>query len=323
MKLTEFARRRRAIRSAVAILAALVAHGLAAGSACAIGQAGAQFLRIPVGPKAASMGGAFVAVADDPSAAHWNPAGLASLKAPVALGVHSLWLQDMSYEYFSFALPTSMGSLGASVLYSGSGDMTGRDADFNETGTFGAHDLAVGVAFARLLERGVQLGLGAKLVQQKIERSTASALATDLGILCEVPHFSELRLGLAVRNLGSKPKFIAEAEPLPTILACGARYQFRNLILAGDFEKPRFDDASVHLGGELNLWDVMALRAGWRTRPGMSSAMTAGARISWHGISAEYAFLPVPEINATHTFGLSIRLEREQRDATPTPSSGY
>src|SRR6478752_2017533 len=32
----------------------------------------------PVGVRAAGMGGAFVAVADDATAVHWNPAGLAT-----------------------------------------------------------------------------------------------------------------------------------------------------------------------------------------------------------------------------------------------------
>lgn len=304
------ARRPRAIVPVTAILVAFLTHGLSAGLARAVGEAGAQFLKIPVGPKAAAMGGAFVAVADDPSAAHWNPAGLASLGVPEVLGVHSLWLEDMSYQYFSFATPTSLGNLGASVLYSGSGDIAGRDADFNETGVYDAYDLAVGVGYAATLKYRIQTGFGAKLVQQRIERNSATALAGDLGVLWDVPHLQELRLGVAVRNVGSQPKFISESEPLPTILAFGARYPFRSLVLAADVEKPRFDDASVHVGGELSVWNALALRAGWRTRPGLSSAMTAGARITWHRISAEYAFLPFPEINAAHTFGLSMRFER-------------
>src|SRR5438045_650353 len=43
---------------------------------CATG-AGAQTFEA-VGTRAAGMGGAFVAVADDASAAYWNPAGFAS-----------------------------------------------------------------------------------------------------------------------------------------------------------------------------------------------------------------------------------------------------
>ena len=34
----------------------------------------------PIGPRAAGFGGAYVALAADPSAGHWNPAGLALVK---------------------------------------------------------------------------------------------------------------------------------------------------------------------------------------------------------------------------------------------------
>ena len=45
----------------------------------AVSEAGVLFLRIASGARAAGMGEAFVAVADDATATHWNPAGLASI----------------------------------------------------------------------------------------------------------------------------------------------------------------------------------------------------------------------------------------------------
>ena len=44
----------------------------------ATGEAGFAFLKLGVGARAMGMGSAYVAVADDPTALHWNPAGLAS-----------------------------------------------------------------------------------------------------------------------------------------------------------------------------------------------------------------------------------------------------
>jgi threonine dehydratase len=45
-----------------------------------VGTFDGQFLKIGVGARAEGMGGAFVAVADDPSAVFWNPAGIARLE---------------------------------------------------------------------------------------------------------------------------------------------------------------------------------------------------------------------------------------------------
>jgi hypothetical protein len=41
-----------------------------------VGTSSAAFLKIPVGSRGASMGSAFVSLADDPSALYWNPGGL-------------------------------------------------------------------------------------------------------------------------------------------------------------------------------------------------------------------------------------------------------
>lgn len=49
-----------------------------ASSSYAVSEAGVLFLRIAPGARAAGMGEAFVAIADDATATHWNPAGLGS-----------------------------------------------------------------------------------------------------------------------------------------------------------------------------------------------------------------------------------------------------
>ncbi|MFQ5606880.1 MAG: PorV/PorQ family protein [Candidatus Zixiibacteriota bacterium] len=59
---------------AAPLLLGMIALG--AVDAVAVSQAGALFLRVPVGSRAAGMGQAYVAVADDATATHWNPAGL-------------------------------------------------------------------------------------------------------------------------------------------------------------------------------------------------------------------------------------------------------
>ena len=62
----------------IAVCAIILTLGfsLAAADAEAQVNAGVLFLRIPTGARAAGMGGTFVALADDATATHWNPAGL-------------------------------------------------------------------------------------------------------------------------------------------------------------------------------------------------------------------------------------------------------
>jgi hypothetical protein len=61
---------------AAAILCTGMVFGLAAESYASISEAAVLFLRIAAGARPAGMGEAFVAVADDATATHWNPAGL-------------------------------------------------------------------------------------------------------------------------------------------------------------------------------------------------------------------------------------------------------
>ena len=71
-----------------AAFTALIAVTLAATPAAATKYA-AEFLKSPVGARAAGMGGAFVAVADDATAPYWNPAGMVYLPYKEVLPQHT------------------------------------------------------------------------------------------------------------------------------------------------------------------------------------------------------------------------------------------
>src|ERR1035438_4937452 len=59
-----------------------------------------------VGTRAMGLAGAFVAVADDPTASYWNPAGLAQLPQPEILGTYGSYFNDKDRNvYFSFEMP--------------------------------------------------------------------------------------------------------------------------------------------------------------------------------------------------------------------------
>src|SRR5690242_7057886 len=51
-------------------------------------------LSVGMGPRAVGMGESFTAVADDLSAIHYNPAGLAQIRQPEAVLMHNSYLTD-------------------------------------------------------------------------------------------------------------------------------------------------------------------------------------------------------------------------------------
>ncbi|MBU1951190.1 MAG: UPF0164 family protein, partial [Candidatus Eisenbacteria bacterium] len=80
----------------------------------------AEFLKIGAGARALGMGGGFTALADDASAAYWNPAGLVFLDNSELLLMHAEFLGALAnYDYGGFAQPMEQGvkrsALGVSV----------------------------------------------------------------------------------------------------------------------------------------------------------------------------------------------------------------
>ena len=96
-------------RPFVAALAATLLLAVPAGAAKFAG----AFMEDGGGARALGMGGAFTAVADDPSAAFWNPAGLSGRVGRELLLMHSDRFGDLVYrDYASYVQPVSWSLLG-------------------------------------------------------------------------------------------------------------------------------------------------------------------------------------------------------------------
>jgi len=101
----------RSSRPLVAALALLIAAAAPARAQLSLGEqragtTSAQFLKIGVGARAVGLGESFVAVANDPSAVYWNPAGLASLQRQELAISHVGWPGDINYEHVTWVLPS-------------------------------------------------------------------------------------------------------------------------------------------------------------------------------------------------------------------------
>ncbi len=114
----------------------------------------AEFLKIGVGARALGMGEAYVAVADDPSAAYWNPAGLVFVQNREVQAMHAEQFgQIVNHDYLSYAHPLEPGSaagpaIGLTLVRSGIDDIpvlsdtdgSGVLQDVGRDGVPGTHD---------------------------------------------------------------------------------------------------------------------------------------------------------------------------------------
>jgi hypothetical protein len=172
------------------------------------GTTAAPFLSVPQGARALAMGGAFVAVANDPSAMYWNPAGLSDLPGVQFMFDHTYWIADLQYEYVGATVNMgTAGTVGLNVTASNYGEMKVTTVDQQEgTGeVFNVTDLAIGLSYGLRLTEEFSIGFNPKFIYQTIWKMNASAVALDIGIRYVTP-FKGITLGMAVSNFGTKMK---------------------------------------------------------------------------------------------------------------------
>src|SRR5437867_8327076 len=103
------------LAAAIALAIAVPARAQLALGEQRVGTSSGSFLRIGVGARATALGESFVAVANDPSAIYWNPAGLASLQRQELLLSHVDWPADIHFDHLSYVMPVR--KLGGSLAF--------------------------------------------------------------------------------------------------------------------------------------------------------------------------------------------------------------
>lgn len=277
-----------------------------------IGKVGAAGLKIPLGPRPAAMGEAFVALADDLNSTAWNPAGLAQMNNYQIGFMHNIYLQDTSQEYLAYAQNLfSNAGFGAYVTYFNYGKIPKYIEEASqprEAGDFTPADLTVSAGYGQQLLPGASLGVAVKFFSQNIDTENYSAFAVDIGGLVD-PGVQGLQFGLAVQNLGTQ---IAEAN-LPMNAKVGAAYLLPLQVgpkdawrLLADVNLPFGDTkyTSVNVGTEYAYNQLLALRLGYKIKDtgdlGGVIGLTAGVGAKFSILSLDYALLPFGDLGLTH-----------------------
>ncbi|MDP8209485.1 MAG: PorV/PorQ family protein [Candidatus Stygibacter australis] len=268
----------------------------------AVGETGAQFLKIGVGAKACAMGKAFAGIADDPSAIYWNPAGLTQITSVEILGMQNFWLLDMSYQYLAIILPTRKGVWGTAISYSSSGNIP-KYENFQNIGEYSAFDAAGTISYSLKLFHRLSSGLGVKYIYQKIEEETAEGYAIDIGLYYDSLILEGFNVGVVVQNLGKGIEFIKSADPLPRNIKCGFGYKYKFITLGVDVNVPRDTDVYYNAGGELLIRKTLAIRGGYDT----SSTYSAGIGLKVGSFDIDYSYIPYKGIDDTHQISVNLK----------------
>jgi hypothetical protein len=294
-------------------LAAIVALRALAFPSCGLaadpGETGLAFLKIGVGARAAAMGEAYVAVAQDASAVYWNPAGIANTPDFELHATHHEWISDARYEFLSAVQGLRGHALGAHVSLLHLGEFEGRDGSGNFTESFRAYDFSAGLTYGRRVMRDVEVGASGKLLYEKIHDFDAIGFAVDLGLRYRTP-IRGLTVGATATNLGPEMKFVDDSFLLPAQARIGAAFRTRKLLkgltLSSDLRFPNDSDAKGHIGGELWVHEIVAIRGGAKLGYD-EEAGTVGLGLAYRDYLFDYAFVPfseTSELGDTHRFSV-------------------
>ena len=258
----------------------------------------ASFLEIGVGARALSMGSAFTAVSDDPSAIYWNIAGIAKMGKNGVFFNHTEWLADTRFEYLGGVFQLGrLGALGISLTALTMDDMEVTTVDMPE-GTdqmFSAGDYAVSIGYAVKLTDRFAIGFNPKIIHQYIWAMSATGVAMDIGVHYDTP-FKNIILGFSMTNFGQKMQMVGDNarvlyDPdiltsgdndriaalletkkwaLPLNFKIGLMYNAINtvehkLIFALDAQHPNNDYESINLGMEYIFNKRFAIRGGYKS----------------------------------------------------------
>jgi hypothetical protein len=206
-----------------------------------------------IGPDArmGGMANTGVAASPDANALFWNPAKLAFMGAGTMQGglSYTPWLRRLVPDVELMFANVAMGlgdrsGVGASLRYFSLGDITFRNEQGDEQGTYRPYEMALDVAYALKLSENWSAGVGLRYalsdltqgqVVGSLQTKPGQTVATDVSFYYQG---EELNLpdgqkgqwlgGLNISNIGAKVKYTesGDADFIPTNLKLGVGYNW-------------------------------------------------------------------------------------------------
>ncbi len=250
------------------------ALGLVLLAALAADTALADFRATRMGARPRAMGSAFVSLAEDACATHWNPAGLTRDERFQAMVTRN-WMFDLSDEIQNDALTLDLPGFDVPKIgrvHAGAGfvRLGIRDVYYEDT-----YVLALGMDMPFL--EGLSVGATGKIYRLSAPGYEVygdpsflgddTGYAADLGLLYDSGR--AWTLGAALYNLNEPHLQLLSTtenpDPVFRAFAVGGSYLFRDTLLVTADLRSReggWDDTTINGGAEIWFFDALALRSG-------------------------------------------------------------
>lgn len=284
-----------------------------------VGTSAFPFLKINIGARAVSMGGAFTGLADDETSLYYNPAGIASLEGRRLVADYHNYFVDLQSGFVGYIHQLNEKNFFAGYInYLNYGTFIETDELGNVTpeGEFGGGDLVLAGTFAMKYNDNYMFGATGKFIYEKIDSYSATGLACDLGGKYS-SNRGRYRAGIAVQNLGFQLSALGqEKNNLPIIVRGGLAVRPKEMpvVISGDIIMPIDNNPVFAVGGEYYDFKPFYIRMGWTSFG--SNYRTDDSDDKWAGFSfgagfdhktwhLAYAYSPGAELGESHRITLT------------------
>ncbi|HAT71424.1 MAG TPA: hypothetical protein DCS63_01235 [Elusimicrobia bacterium] len=291
------------------------------------GTGAANFLKIPVGARETSLGGAFTAVADNANAVYYNPAGLSLLQNPEISFTQNKYVEGISQQWLAAAYPYRSGAFGLGFNYLSVPAFDAYDGADNRTGAVAASDMALYLSWGGRLPlnykflRSVSYGASVKYIAQELDTEKGTGYGLDLGLLATTP-VENLRFGLEAENaVSSKIKFIEDGAAPSLRFKAGAMYEVSSSVsqVAGryslDYVVQDGGAGYIAVGVEQCFYDAYTARLGYSAFGDITSGLSFGLgydlfRHTGRSVSVDYAYGGTYAFGDIHKLGVTYKFGR-------------
>ena len=296
-----------------------------------VGTAGAKFLGLEVGARAAGMAGSYIGIGNDASLIFWDPAELTKVKGVSLFTGYTNLFAGIKHSSFSIALNKGLqGTYGffASGISIGGMDETTVDSIDGTGNTFGYTGFTTGFSFAKALTDKFSLGFNLKFIGEYYGNYTKTyGWGFDVGTLYYTG-WKSFRFGMIVQNFGPdlKPSgtyldyingsvddtLEFSPYPIPMTFRLGGAmnlYETDNsyLTLSACLVHPNDNIENVRIGTEYGFNNMLFLRAGYSIRTDEEKmSFGFGVKTPNNRFSIDYAFTDMGALPDLHRISAAM-----------------
>lgn len=294
------------------------------------GRTALPFLKMDMGARYYGMAGAATAFADDVTGmSFYNPAALGMVESFQLAGTVSEAQLDMKYHYGALAFPVGFlsifGNNPLNIAFSGymfdkgnTDDIYNRSIgdDWSFSFSIGEHIATTPwEVFGTSADLEHYFGITGKYLRSELAKPvdgnvTGDAFAFDAGYTAVLDkHFG---IGVALKNVGTDIKYIAEKDPLPATLSAGMFFvpvDVDNIYwaLSGDFiSYLKEEENRIRIGTEMYLFDMLALRGGVKLMEEIREEWTLGFGLKLFGFEIDVGTVLNPQLNDDKLYQVSL-----------------